>query len=65
MSLSAIDFISPKITLYYKGRKSHISNIGGFFSLCLLVIILLLIIYIIWGVLLNPKITSALIYVMN
>ena len=62
MSLSAIDFISPKITLYYNGRKSHVSNIGGFFSLCLFVANFLFIFYIIWDVLVDPKITSSLIY---
>ena len=62
MSLSAIDFISPKITLYYNGRKSHVSNIGGFFSVCLLVAIILFIFYIIWDVLVDPKIISSLIY---
>ena len=62
MSLSTIDFISPKITLYYNGRKSHVSNIGGFFSLCFLVAIFLFIFYIIWDVLVNPKIISSLIY---
>ena len=62
MSLSTIDFISPKITLYYNGRKSHVSNIGGFFSVCLLVAIILFIFYIIWDVLVDPKIISSLIY---
>ena len=62
MSLSAIDFISPKITLYYNGRKSHVSNIGGFFSLCLFVANFLFIFYIICDVLVDSKITSLLIY---
>ena len=62
MSLSKLDFISPKITLYYNGRNSHISPIGGFLSLCLLALILVLIFYAIWDIVVNPKIESSLIY---
>ena len=62
MSLSKIDFISPKITLYYNGRNSHISPIGGFLSLCLLALILVLIFYVIWNIIVNPRIESSFIY---
>ena len=65
MSLSSIDLISPKITLYYKGRNSHISLLGGFFSLCLLCLILLIIFYYIWYIFINPKILSSFSYEQN
>ena len=65
MALSIIDFISPKITLYYNGRNSHKSQIGGLLSLCLLILFLVLIFYIIWALILNPKITSSIIYEQN
>ena len=60
-----MDIISPEITLYYNGRKSHVSNIGGFFSVCYTSLILLFSFYKIWDVLLNPKIISSIIYEQN
>lgn len=65
MSLSIFDFISPKITLYYNGRNSHKSPIGGLLSLCLIFIISIYIFYIIWKLLVNPNITSSFIYEEN
>ena len=65
MALSIIDFISPKITLYYNGRNSHKSQIGGLLSACLFIVILVLIFYIIWDYIINPKIRASIIYEQN
>ena len=62
MALSTIDFISPKITLYYNGRSAHISQIGGILSLFLASLICTIIFYIIWDILINPKIISSFVY---
>ena len=61
MSFSSLDFISPKITLNYNGHNSHSSRIGGFFSLCLLIIIIVLLFYCFWE-LINPKYCTSFIY---
>jgi hypothetical protein len=61
MSFSSLDFISPKITLNYKGNNSHASRIGGLLSLCLLIIIFILIFYCFWD-LIDPKYCSSFIY---
>ena len=61
MALSNIDFITPKITLYYNGRNSHISRVGGLLSLFFLIVIIILIFYIICD-LLKPEISSSIIY---
>ena len=61
MALTSIDFLSPKITLYHKGRNSHVSQIGGLLSLCLLILIFIIIFYIIWDII-NPKLFSLFIY---
>jgi hypothetical protein len=65
MALSSLDFISPKITLYYNGRNSHISLLGGFLSLCLLALILSVILYTLWDVLINPQVISSFSYEQN
>ena len=64
MTLSKIDFLSPKITLYYNGKKSHNSHMGGLLSLFFLVIIILLMINFVFQMI-KPKITSAFIYEEN
>ena len=61
MPFSSLDFISPKITLNYNGHNSHSSRIGGFLSLCLLIIIFILIFYCFWD-LINPKFCTSFIY---
>ena len=61
MALSTIDIISPKITLYYYGRKSHISQVGGLLSLFFIIAITLLFFYFTWN-LYSPKISSSVIY---
>ena len=65
MAISKIDFISPKITLYYKGRNSHISLIGGFLSICFLILIFLVFFSIIWNILISPQIISSFAYEQN
>ena len=64
MSISSFDFISPKITLNYNGRNSHISRIGGFLSLCLSIIICILVFYCFWS-LIEPRFYSFLLYEEN
>lgn len=49
MPFSSFDLISPKITLYYKGHNSHVSRLGGFLSICLIIIICTIIVYCILG----------------
>ena len=61
MSISSLDFISPKITLYYNGHNSHVSSLGGFLSLCLLFITLVIIFYCFWD-LIDPKYCTSFIY---
>jgi hypothetical protein len=61
MAISTLDIMSPKITLYYYGRKSHISRIGGLLSLFFLITILILFFYLIWD-LFEPAISSSVIY---
>lgn len=62
MSLSLIDFISPKITLYYNGHSSHISQIGGILSFFLISLITVITFYIFWDIFINPKIISSFAY---
>mgnify|MGYP006873041801 CR=1 FL=1 len=64
MQISSFDFISPKITLKYNGRNSHISRIGGFLSLCLFIIICISTFYCFWS-LFEPKFYSSLLYEEN
>ena len=64
MPISAFDFISPKITLKYNGRNSHISRIGGFLSLCLSIIICISVFYCFWG-LFEPRFYSSLLFEEN
>ena len=64
MSISSFDFISPKITLKYNGRNSHISRLGGFLSLCLSIIICILVFYCFWS-LFEPRFYSFLLYEEN
>ena len=61
MSLSNLDFISPKITLHYKGRNSHISHLGGVLSLIFLILIILFFINFLYDVI-EPQIKSLFIY---
>ena len=64
MPISSFDFISPKITLKYNGRNSHISRIGGFLSLCLFITICILVFYCFWS-LIEPRFYSFLLYEEN
>ena len=61
MPLSSIDFLSPKITFFYKGRDSHISQIGGLLSSIFLALLILFIINFCVQII-NPQISSLLIY---
>lgn len=64
MPLSYIDFLSPKITLFYNGNNSHISHFGGLLSLIFIAVLILSIIIHLLQVL-KPKINSILIYEQN
>jgi len=64
MAISSMDFLSPKITLYYNGRNTHISQIGGLLSISLLVLIIIIIFYILWDIV-NPELSSSFIYEIN
>ena len=64
MPISSLDFISPKITLKYNGRNSHVSKIGGFLSLCLSIIIFILGFYCFWS-LFEPRFYSSFLYEEN
>ena len=64
MALSKIDFLSPKITLYYNGYNSHISHIGGLLSLFFLILIILLLINFVFPMI-KPEISSIFIYEEN
>ena len=64
MSLSKLDFLSPKITLYYKGNSAHISYIGGLLSLFFLILVIFLLINIFFPII-YPEISSIFIYEEN
>jgi hypothetical protein len=64
MTISSFDLISPKITLNYNGHNSHISRIGGFLSLCLIITLCISIFYYVWG-LINPRHYSTFLYEEN
>ena len=64
MAISSMDFLSPEITLYYKGRNTHISQIGGLLSISLLFLIIIIIFYIIWDII-SPELSSSFIYEIN
>jgi len=64
MKISSLDFISPKITLKYNGRNSHVSKIGGLLSLCLSIIICIFGFYCFWS-LFEPRFYSSFLYEEN
>lgn len=45
MSLSNLDYLSPSVTLFYLGKRGHLSNISGCLSIILSIIIILFIIF--------------------
>ena len=64
MPLSSIDFLSPKITLYFNGHSSHISHIGGLLSILFLIILILLILKFFFDII-DPKMNLSFIYEQN
>ena len=64
MSLSSIDFLSPKITLYYNGKNSHISYFGGILSLIFILILIIFIFNFLYKII-EPQINSSFIYEQN
>ena len=61
MSVSSLDFLSPKITLFYNGHDAHISQIGGLLSILLSMIIATLSLNYIYK-LFDPNLHSVFIY---
>ena len=45
MSFEQIDFLSPKITFYYKGKQRHNSKFGGVLTIIMLFLIFLVVTY--------------------
>ena len=64
MTFSSIDFLSPKITLYYDGHNSHISHIGGLLSFIFIILIIFFFFNFLYEVI-EPQVTSLLIYEQN
>ena len=64
MSISKLDFLSPKITLYYNGNSAHISYIGGLLSFFFLILIILLLVNFFFFFI-YPEISSIFIYEEN
>ena len=58
MSLEILDFISPKITFYYKGNHRHNSKFGGILTIIMIIMVLVILIYYFSSVLLYSKSTS-------
>ena len=57
MSVQSIDFISPKITFYYKEKHRHSSVFGGILTLIMVLVLLGLAIYYFWIVFSHNKLT--------
>ena len=64
MPLSSLDFLSPKITLFYNGHSSHISHIGGFLSVLFLILLVSQIFKFLYDII-DPPIYSSFIYREN
>ena len=58
MSLERLDYISPKITLYYKGNRRHSSKFGGVLTIIMTLMVFGLVIYYFSSVLLYRNLTS-------
>ena len=50
MSIDKIDFLSPKITFYFKGKQRHNSKFGGVLTVIMLLLVCIVIIYYIYCV---------------
>ena len=53
-----MDFLSPKITLYYYEKRGHTSQIGGLFVLTMMSLSLIYISYLVYIVISHKKVTS-------
>ena len=51
MFLKKFDWISPPITLYFKGENSHVSIYSGILSILLILLLLLLLFIMLWNLL--------------
>jgi hypothetical protein len=61
MSLSSIDLLSPKITLFYRGNNSHISQLGGLLSTIFLITLIIFSINFFFQII-DPQINSVFSY---
>ena len=61
MSLKKIDFLSPKITLYYYGSKRHKSKVGSIMSLIMVLLSSIYIFYLFLSII-NHKISNFMFY---
>ena len=59
MSLERLDYVSPKITFYYKGNHRHSSKFGGILSIIMALLVFCLVIYYFCSVLLYSNSTSS------
>ena len=51
MNIKQIDFLSPKISLFYKGKKSHSSNVGAVMTILMVLLSGLYIFYLLYNIL--------------
>ena len=58
MSLATLDYISPKITFYYKGYHSHNSKFGGLLTIIMIILVIVIVIYYFFTVVLYRNLTS-------
>ena len=57
MSLKDLDYLSPKISLFYYGRRRHSANFGGILTIIMLVLCILYITYLFLEVYLHSSST--------
>ena len=61
MSLSKLDYISPKITLFYYGKRRHASNLGGILTVLMVLLSASYVFYLIYNII-SHKITNFMLY---
>jgi hypothetical protein len=50
MTLRCLDYLSPKISLFHNGRKSHASNVGGITTILMIILSGLYVFYLIYSI---------------
>ena len=46
MSLKKIDYLSPKIALFYYGSRRHSADLGGILTIIMIIVIMMKIVHI-------------------